>query len=195
MEIQFENIVLRDMRESDIEDYVRWFTKETAWADWDAPWEAEDSDEEAQRKRWTKRYEVNKVMADDEQRWHFEIEYQGKHIGRVNSYLIDEHYDWISAEHIKKGQKTYRTLGIDIYESEIWGKHVGTNALRAFIQYCARCGCQEVCTQTWSGNVRMLRVAEKLGFGECDRVIDEHEVRGKRYDGLTFKLNLNRENS
>ena len=26
MRIEFENIVLRDMIESDIEDYVRWFT-------------------------------------------------------------------------------------------------------------------------------------------------------------------------
>ena len=28
MRIEFENIVLRDMIESDIEDYVRWFTVE-----------------------------------------------------------------------------------------------------------------------------------------------------------------------
>ena len=31
MRIEFENIVLRDMIESDIEDYVRWFTVEREW--------------------------------------------------------------------------------------------------------------------------------------------------------------------
>ena len=38
MRIEFENIVLRDMIESDIEDYVRWFTVEREWENWDAPW-------------------------------------------------------------------------------------------------------------------------------------------------------------
>ena len=36
MKIEFENIVLRDMSESDIEDYVRWFTTETEWSKTDA---------------------------------------------------------------------------------------------------------------------------------------------------------------
>ena len=31
MQIKYENIILRDMVESDIEDYVRWFTTETEW--------------------------------------------------------------------------------------------------------------------------------------------------------------------
>ena len=45
MEIKFENIILRDMIESDIEDYVRWFTTETEWSKTDAPWEPIESDE------------------------------------------------------------------------------------------------------------------------------------------------------
>ena len=46
-------LILRDMRESDIEDYVRWFTKETEWGNWDAPWEAFETSEEEERKSWT----------------------------------------------------------------------------------------------------------------------------------------------
>ena len=33
MERRFNKIVLRDMKKSDIADYVRWFTTETEW-DW-----------------------------------------------------------------------------------------------------------------------------------------------------------------
>lgn len=47
MEIKYENIILRDMIESDIEDYVRWFTVEREWENWDAPWEKENTDEKA----------------------------------------------------------------------------------------------------------------------------------------------------
>ena len=49
MRIEFENIILRDIIESDIEDYVRWFTVEREWENWDAPWEKEDTDEENER--------------------------------------------------------------------------------------------------------------------------------------------------
>ena len=45
-------LILRDMRESDIEDYVRWFTTETEWGSWDAPWEPLGMDEEEERKSW-----------------------------------------------------------------------------------------------------------------------------------------------
>ena len=42
MEIKYKNIILRDYRESDIDDEVRWNTVETAWALWDGPWEMEE---------------------------------------------------------------------------------------------------------------------------------------------------------
>ena len=65
MRIEFENIVLRDMIESDIEDYVRWFTVEREWENWDAPWEKEDTNAEAERKSWTERYESRKNLLEN----------------------------------------------------------------------------------------------------------------------------------
>ena len=49
-------------------------------------------------------------------------------------------------------------------------------------------GVNELYIQTWSGNVRMIRCAEKLGFAECDRDVGTREVDGQKYDGLTFKI-------
>ena len=97
MRIEFENIVLRDMIESDIEDYVRWFTVEREWENWDAPWEKEDTNAEAERKSWTERYESRKNLLDDARRYRLEIEWNGRHIGSVNAYHIDENYEWIGA--------------------------------------------------------------------------------------------------
>ena len=186
MQIKFENILLRDMIESDIEDYVRWFTVEREWENWDAPWEKEDTDEETERKSWTEYYESVKDRPDDARRWKFEIEWNGRHIGWVSSYCIDENYEWIGK--IKDGQTVYRAIGIDICEPDVWGKGVGTNALRAFMNYYFANGVDELYTQTWSGNVRMLRCAEKLGFLECNRNVGTREVDGQKYDGLTFRL-------
>ena len=80
-------------------------------------------------------------------------------------------------------------MGIDICEHNLWGNGIGTNALRAFINYHFENGEDEIYTQTWSGNARMLRCAEKLGFVECDRDVGALEIDGQKYDGLTFKIN------
>lgn len=186
MQIKHENIILRDMIESDIEDYVRWFTTETEWSNTDAPWEPIESDEETERKSWREYYESVKDLADDVRRWKFEIEWNGRHIGWVSSYPIDENYEWIGE--IKDGQTVYRAIGIDICEPDVWGNGIGTNALRAFMNYYFENGVDELYTQTWSGNVRMLRCAEKLGFLECNRNVGTREVDGQKYDGLTFRL-------
>ena len=186
MKIQYKNIILRDMIESDIEDYVRWFTVETEWSKNDAPWEPVDSDEETERKSWKEYYESVKDLSGDVRRWKFEIEWNGRHIGWVSSYPIDESCEWVGE--VKEGQTVHRAIGIDICESGVWGHGIGTNALRAFVSYYFESGVKELYTQTWSGNTRMLRCAEKLGFTECSRRIGIREVEGKKYDALIFRL-------
>ena len=186
MQISYENVVLRDMIESDVEDYVRWFTVERDWENWDAPWEKEERSEEDERKSWTEYWQAVKGRPDGAQRWKFEIEWKGRHVGWVSSYLIDENYEWVGKP--EDGQTVHRAVGISICESDVWSQGIGTNALRAFLNYHFDTGADELYTQTWSGNLRMIRCAEKLGFVECDREIDEREVEGNRYDGLTFRL-------
>ena len=186
MEIKYENIILRDMIESDIEDYVRWFTTETEWSKTDAPWEPIESDEDTERASWRDYYDSVKELPAEVRRWKFEVEWNGRHIGWVSSYPIDENFEWI--DEIKDGQTVYRAIGIDICESDVWGHGVGTNALCAFINYYFENRAAELYTQTWSRNTRMIRCAGKLGFAECNRNIGTREVDGKKYDGLTFRL-------
>ena len=190
MEIRYRDTILRDMVESDIEDYVRWFTTETQWAKYDAPWEPVESDADSERESWHSYYESVKDLPDDVRRWKFEIDFQGKHIGWVSSYPINENYEWM--DEIREGQKIYRAMGIDICESNVWGNGVGTSALCAFINYYLEKGINEIFTQTWSGNVRMIRCAGKLGFVECRRNAGVRTINGKVYDGLTFRLDLDR---
>ena len=188
MEIKFETITLRDMVESDIEHYVRWFTTETQWSETDSPWEPVSGDAEAERASWTEYYESVQEMPEDILRWKFEIDWNGRHIGWVCSYMIDENYEWISTDDIKDGKKVYHAIGIDICESDVWGNGVGAAALRAFIKYYFDSGIDTIYTQTWSGNVRMIRCGEKLGFVECNRYENKREVNGKLYDALTYRL-------
>ena len=187
MKIEYKDIILRDMTEADIEDDIRWNTVETDWSNWDAPWEPlpDISDTDSYRKK-----ELLKLAEPkDKIRWGFEIETaEGNHIGTVNSYMINENFEWISVKDIKPGDKAFRTVGISICESSFCGKGFGTKALAAFINYYLENGEDEIYCQTWSGNIRMVKCAEKLGFEECRRKKDLRFVRGKHYDGLTFRL-------
>ena len=88
MRIEFENIILRDMTESDIEDYIRWFTTETEWSNTDAPWEPIESDEETERKSWREYYESVKELSDDR------MERQTHWMGKLLSHRRELRMDW-----------------------------------------------------------------------------------------------------
>ena len=181
MEIKCEDIILREMVESDIEDYVKWFTKEIEWGDWDAPWEPFNLDEEIERKEWTDYYNSVKDLSEDVVRWKFEIEKDGIHIGWVSAYTD---LDWVENE------AEIPAVGISIPEISYRKNGIGTKALKGFIDYWRKQGNTFVFTQTWSGNYPMIRVAEKLGFKEIARKKDYREVKGEKYDALTFRLDI-----
>ena len=177
-------IVLRDMKASDIEDYVRWFTTEKGWSDTDAPWEPIDSSPEEERRSWTAYYESVKDLPPDAPRNKFEIEQDGRHIGWVSRYFDLDYID---------NPDRIPAVGIDVAEPDARGTGAGTEALRRFIGYLKDNGARCVYTQTWSGNAAMLRVAQKLGFVPFARVKDLRTVRGQTYDAITLKLDLFRE--
>ncbi len=189
MKIQYKNIVLRDMETRDIDDDIRWNTVETQWADWDAPWEKDDPfDPEEYRQTQLERLAKPRTGAH---RWAFEIDTtQGVHIGSVSAYCIAGDYEW--QESAPEGEEARRAawwaLGIDINAPTYWSGGWGTQALTAFVRYQLEEGYEHLYTQTWSGNFRMVGLAEKLGFRECRRKAGFREVRGKFYDGLTFRL-------
>lgn len=183
MQIQYKNILLRDMIEEDIKDYVRWFTIQTEWTEFDAPWEPIDK-EETTIENWKEYYEEVKKLSEDFLRWKFEIEVNDKHLGWVSSYLIDENYEWISSDNAVKEAR--RAIGINICENDYWSKGIGTNALEAFLEYYLNLGYYEIYTQTWSGNRSMLKVATKLGFKICHIRKDFREVNGRKYDALSL---------
>ncbi len=175
-------LILRDMRESDIEDYVRWFTTETEWGDWDAPWEGSFAQSpEEERRSWTDYYAAVQGLPADAFRKKFEIELDGMHIGWVCSYT-DLGY--------MENPEGIRAIGLDIPCGDARGRGCGTEAFRLYMGYLRERGHRSFLIQTWSGNARMTRVAEKLGFREICRRKDLREVWGKRYDAVTYRLDV-----
>ena len=194
MEIRYRDIILRDMIETDIKDEIRWNTVETAWMDWDGPDLQPDEpfNENNCRERCLKQLRMPKPDI----RKGFEIcTIDGRHIGTVSSYptgMDFQHLSWAEAE---KSGVYWCTLGLSICESSLWCCGLGTQALTAFCCYYLQQGISNLRLQTWSGNIRMVRCAEKIGFREINRFVGNRHIRGSIYDGLTFQLDLDKFNN
>ncbi len=184
MELKNDRVILRDFCPSDIEDRIHWETVETQWQLWDAPWEEEPFD--AEKYRSTKLSWLEKEKEEGRFRWSFEIcinDDHRKHIGWCNVYRIDEDYQYTKAE-------GHCTIGINIADTSSLRKGYGTAAWTLLMEYLFQKGIHEIYTQTWSGNERVLGLMTKLGFEECHRRRGIRSVRGKRYDALTFRLDV-----
>lgn len=190
MEITYENITLRDYVLSDVEDEVRWTNVETEWFHSDTPWMTlEPVDAEELRADMV---EIMNSMPENAIRWRLEIEIDGKHIGLVSSYYLDKNFEytpWDSIDQSKNAAENHsiRALGIEICEMEYWGKGIGTKVLTALMEYYRSFGENRFLIETWSGNLRMLGCARKLGFHEVKRTKDAHIVGGEMVDDLVLE--------
>lgn len=188
--IRYGDIVLRDLVERDIEDWIRWETVDTEWMDWDGPdLEVPPFVEEEFRAECAELLKHPRTGF----RNFFELDTaRGKHIGTVTAGLTGENYQYLSRQELEAGNKYYHTIGIVICESDDWSRGLGTQALAAFCANFLNYGKTEIRLQTWSGNIRMVRCAQKIGFVECHRFVGNRHIRGGVYDGLTFQLDLDR---
>ena len=185
-----EGVILRDMIEQDVEDYVRWCTVETLWQNTDTPWDIpEETNADKEREGWQSYYNVVSLLSDDIRRWKFEIEHNGRHVGYLSSYHINENYQSLTVDDILQTKPSHVAIGIVIAEPQAQSKGVGTSALRIFINYLFEHGFDTIHIQTWSGHKVMMHIAQKLGFVECDRKIGVRLVDGQKFDALTYRLN------
>lgn len=170
--LSHRDVILRDRIAADVADHRRWLTTEKAWLEWDAPWEQDDPDFVRQ---YLERMEQRLGQPLPPVRSTLEICYRdGTHIGMVNSYYINGGTDKLA-------------VGITLRESKYWGLGLGSQAFALWLDYLFRAsGRDKLYCQTWSGNTRMVRLAEKCSFRECQRLVGAREVRGARYDALTF---------
>ncbi len=105
---------------------------------------------------------------------------KNEHIGWVNAYYIDKKYILVDIKTSKI------TIGLDIPDEKFRGQGLGTESLELFICNFKNNNINEIYIQTWSGNSRMMKVAEKLGFIVINRYKDKRIVSGKKYDAITY---------
>ena len=181
MKIKGQRVILQDDRDSDPEDYFRWFNLEE-WQYYDRPDQPfqpisrEQFDERAKKNR--ERFEERaKDKSKPKPGFHIDT-VDGQHLGWVSIYNWDQ-------------EEKFTYIGINIPEEENWGKGYGTEAVSLFLDFLFDSfGLNTIRTATWTGNKRMVRCAQKAGFTNQKTMPHRSSisVRGEPLERIEFSL-------
>jgi putative hydrolase of HD superfamily len=99
----------------------------------------------------------------------------GRVIGEVSWYWKSEVTKW-------------KEVGIVIFDEDYWGLGIGYKALKLWVDqvFSTYPDIVRLGLTTWSGNQRMMKLAEKLGF-RCEAVYRRaRTVNGLYYDSISY---------
>lgn len=147
-------------------------------------WKYEEEEQEA--KKWNGPFITEVKISREEYRqiWQYDNEiYPGfpstlvikarhKLIGTVGAYWVDKKSSWLET-------------GIVIYDKEYWNNGYGTEAYQLWVDFLFRTtNLHRLGMATWSGNTRMIKVAERAGMVEEGRIREARKVNGNYYDAV-----------
>jgi len=164
------DLTIRPIKEKDLTRLWELIYKDAApdWKKWDAPYFPHQAIE----------YENFRVKADNwidtDEIWAITVD--GELSGTVSYYFEDIQKNWLE-------------MGIVLHESHNWSKGLGTRALRLWMNHIlGTLPVVRVGLTTWSGNKRMIRVAEKLGMKMEGRIRKVRYYEGEYYDSIRMGI-------
>ncbi len=127
------------------------------------------------RAAYRQRYEKRITEPEDDLAM-FGIEVESRLIGYLQLYQIDE-------------VERRAAVGFLIGEKMLWGRGIGTSALRLWLDYAFTVrSLERVFSETYSFNVRSQRLLERVGF-QREGILRQHEIHnGARQDMHVFGI-------
>ncbi|MEQ6389344.1 GNAT family protein [Bacillaceae bacterium S4-13-58] len=169
-----EKVILKEANPDEIDELYYWrYEEEKQEAKkWNGPYIPEDKiSKEEYHRRWEEEHDIFPDIPSE-----LVILVRDKVIGTVGSYWVDKNTDWLET-------------GIVIYDSAYWNGGYGTEAYKLWIDFLFESTTiHRLGMSTWSGNFRMMKVAEKLGMREEARIREARVVDGRRYDAIKMGM-------
>ncbi|WP_261130567.1 GNAT family N-acetyltransferase [Bacillus sp. Marseille-Q3570] len=171
-----EKVVLRDLTLEDLSDlyYWKYEADDREHLKWNGPYyRLPELTMEEFKEGFQKALEIT---ATDQPRQILIIETEEKLIGTVNWYWEDEVTNWLSN-------------GIVIFDSNFWSGGYGTEAFKLWTDYIfENMDVVRVGISTWSGNIRMMKLARKIGMIEEGRIRKARIVDGEYFDSIKMGI-------
>jgi len=170
------DILLRPFQVEDLPVYAAWMAPGHRWRTLDGPYYPAPTTEQiaSRMERIRARLLTGPPPSD---RLVIAARGSGALVGTVSRYWQSQETNWLS-------------LGISLYDPAHWGQGWGHQALGLWCQHLFD-GPLELARldlRTWSGNIGMMRLAEKLGFTREATFRRARVVNGEYYDGLGYGI-------
>lgn len=174
IEIIGDKIILREATKEDIDElyYWKYEEKEQAAKKWNGPYIPEPMQTKEQyRELWLQDNEVFHNVPNS-----LIIDVKGRLIGLVSSYWVDKNTNWLET-------------GIVIYDKDFWNGGYGSEAYKLWIHFLFEStGIHRLGMSTWSGNIRMMKAAEKIGMQEEARIRNARIADGEYFDAIKMGI-------
>jgi len=174
IELVGEKVILKSASGQDLDDYYFWRyeEKEQAASKWNGPYIPQTKRTKEAFLKLQK--EDTGIMPDVPSE--LIIRANGEFIGSVGAYWIDENTNWLET-------------GVVIYNKDYWNGGYGTEAYQMWIDFLfEKTGLHRLGMSTWSGNIRMIKCAEKLGMKEEACVRQARMVDGEYFDAIKMGI-------
>ncbi len=176
MEINGQKIKLRDWQEKDLETYRYFCQPEHEWHKYNGPYYPKQTKQKVEEslKKIHEKIQADVFERPREELVIADIE-NDKLVGLVSSYWQSKETDWLQ-------------VGIGIYDENLWGKGIGLEAMSLWIDYLFEAYPHFVRLgfMTWSGNIGMIKVGQKLGMKEEARFRKARIVNGEYFDSVGY---------
>jgi RimJ/RimL family protein N-acetyltransferase len=178
IEVIGRRVRLRDWTLEDLPAWAYWQQPHHEWYKYDGPWWGVPRSETLDGKNEEHRA---KILAGDwpTPRTRLVIGDLGsdQFLGTVNRYWECKETNWLA-------------IGIGIYDPQNWGKGLGFEALGLWTDHVFKAlpDLVRLGLGTWSGNVGMVRLAQKLGYLQEACFRKARIVRGEYYDAVGFGI-------
>ncbi len=172
------HIVLRELQLTDLEDYINLNHPDREFHKYDGPYYHHKSEEEL------------KILAEELKARFIKGE---QHILPNSRLIVDATTNAILGQvnwYWKSIETFWLEVGIVLYDNSIWGHGVGRCALIKWINEVFEIHPQliRIGLSTWSGNLRMIRLAEKLGMKREACYQNARIVNGIYYDSVSYGI-------
>jgi RimJ/RimL family protein N-acetyltransferase len=146
-------IVLRDWNIFDVKALEKWLSVGKKWQELDGPYYKKTQNGFEKQIRDIQQCLDNKILLDPRSRVVIADKDTNKLLGTVSCYWESVETNWLCA-------------GIAIYDPEYWGKGIGFESLGLWTEYLFQNYPKIVRLdlRTWSGNIGLIKLANKLGF-------------------------------
>ncbi|MFK7906124.1 MAG: GNAT family N-acetyltransferase [Chitinophagales bacterium] len=176
LRIEGIQIVLRDWILEDLSVYEYWQTEDLEWKKWNGPYYPLVSAEKLQQDLKKRREKIlQKDFSSPRQLLVIADKHSNKFLGTVSWYWQSKETNWLSN-------------GIVLFDTRHRSKGIGFEALGLWNQYLfdSMPNIARLDLRTWSGNLGMMRLAEKLGYTLEARFRKARIVQGKYYDSIGY---------